>query len=884
MTAPITMAKRAAAGTLALAVCLTGGVIGASAANAAPNFKFDQRISGADRYDTAVAASKFAFNTGAETVIITNGDAIVDGLTAAYAAGVAKAPILYVNRQGVPDQTAAEITRLGAKKIIIVGGTAVVPDAVKTQFESKGLTVTRESGADRYATAQAVATSASKTPDKILIASGEVPADALAAGPLAYAKNYPILLTRPDNVPSPTSDGLGQLGQGERIVIGGTARISDSTYTALGAKRRLSGPSRQETAIAVANVARDELGFDKDRFALVSDQDRNAVDALTAAPVAGKNLAPILFTNGDSIGDKTSTYLQSKAADLTGPGYIFGGTAAVPQAVADQGTAAAGGTKTPAPAPGVTITSNVAANNQVTYADPTSKKPVAVTYSSADKFTVDGADASIGAFTTAITAGDQLVITKLSNTTSKYDLTNVTVKSGLIDGVNQTNNTLNIVNPVTGAVVVTAVPFATANQFITYTIGGNNVSLAQFKANLNAGDSLLITGGDGTTSEKTQTFNLTDNTVSGSIKALPTPNDGTAVKITTPAGAPFTYNITGTGTGNPPTSYTIDGKAATLAQVNTAISIGDAATYSLVNGAATFTLTNAAPQATTATVSAPGLTGNNITYFTGVDGSTDTVAVPTTTTDVTFKVDGVVVTRQELVDAITPGDQITFQTADDTTQTKASFLLTNKDVSGIVEPGVTTDTLVKVFYGDSNTVDLATLDFGNNATTYYTGNTTKTYFVNGGTVNLADFTTELNKVETQAKTGVLTAVDNGSTTEFRLVSAVAAAKPISVTATVGAAQTNVTVGFNNPVYLASGAAAGDFVITKKTGTTVTAITYQGATPATVGTASNTVVLSIPSTTFATGDVVTVQLTEQGAAKFLDAQGKAATMATVTATL
>ena len=76
---------------------------------------------------------------------------------------------------------------------------------------------------------------------------------------------------------------------------------------------------------------------------------------VVAAPVAAKNNAPILFTARGAIGDTTGAYLETNAAALTGTGYIFGGTTAVPQAVADEATAAAGGDGTVTPPPPGTV-------------------------------------------------------------------------------------------------------------------------------------------------------------------------------------------------------------------------------------------------------------------------------------------------------------------------------------------------------------------------------------------------------------------------------------------------------------------------------------------------------------------------------------------------
>ena len=913
MTAPNKMAKRAAAGTLALAVCFTGGVLSAGAAQAAAGFKFDQRISGADRTATSVAAAEARAQCGAsDTVIIVERDAVVDGLTASYVAGTNKAPILYVDRQGVPDNVAAEIKKLGATKAILVGGTAVLPQAVKTQLESSGLTVTRLSGPDRYATAAAVALSGSKTPDKVLVASGEVPADALAAGPIAYAENYPLVLVRPDSVPDSTQGALNQLGSGERLAIGGTVRISDSVYNSLGdSKRRVSGPNRQATAIALANIATGELGFEKDRVALVSNMDRSAVDALVASPVAGCNLAPLLFTNGADLGAETTKYLQDHAGDLTGPGYVFGGTTAVPQSVADQGTAAAGGdgttppvTPPPTTGNGLIVTGSTA--NTVTYAVPESKSSKTENFSAADKFTVDGADASIGGFRAALTGGDRLVVTRKDDNTATFALTNVKVESGLLGSADTTNGDFTIVDPVTGQPINTA-PEAPKNyfssgagtgatggqEFVTYSLDGANVDRATFEASLNAGDTITVTGGDGQTTQRPRNFGLTNQTVTGSIQTIVDPTTD-PVQIETPAGATFLFDISGATAQ----SITVDGNAATLEQVRQALSIGDAVTYTRVNNAVSFTLTNAAPQSITATVT-DGSADPTIEYYAAGDGTkTRTVDVPTDDNLNTFKVDGQVVSRGTFFDSLTAGDSVTFLRADpQKTTDKSSFMVTNVALSGKIQSAAAAQaaddagtgtatpaggTTVNLLLGNSRDQVLATVDFSNPADPYV-GNTEVQYFVNGDVKNITDFTTAIDDVKTESTTGTLTLTDNGSTTEYRLVSTDAAGKPVSV-ATPATNAVTLAVTFNNPVYLKGAVDSGDFVIKRIAADgTETAVSYKGATPQTSASASKTVTLSVAPVgdfTAAGGAKISVQLTEAGAAKFVDVKGKASTPAIV----
>ena len=70
-----------------------------------------------------------------------------------------------------------------------------------------------ELSADRYGTAARAAVDAyPEGADAVVVASGEVFADALAAAPLAAAFDAPILLTARDAVPEAPGQALEQLG------------------------------------------------------------------------------------------------------------------------------------------------------------------------------------------------------------------------------------------------------------------------------------------------------------------------------------------------------------------------------------------------------------------------------------------------------------------------------------------------------------------------------------------------------------------------------------------------------------------------------------------------------------------------------------------------
>jgi len=94
------------------------------------------RIAGASRYDTAVAISQDAFSSGATRAYVATGLNFPDALAGAGAAGWWDAPMLLVPGSSLPASVSAEITRLGAIKVVILGGTAVVTTTVETALNT----------------------------------------------------------------------------------------------------------------------------------------------------------------------------------------------------------------------------------------------------------------------------------------------------------------------------------------------------------------------------------------------------------------------------------------------------------------------------------------------------------------------------------------------------------------------------------------------------------------------------------------------------------------------------------------------------------------------------------------------------------------------------
>ncbi|WP_370343505.1 cell wall-binding repeat-containing protein [Catenulispora sp. MAP5-51] len=158
-----------------VATAVAAGAVTASPALAADNGSADTaksvRISGADRYATTSQASveDFPAAGSAHGVVIARGDLYVDALAGTPLATAKQAALLLTDGSSLTPGVAAEIQRaLGsdtAKTITILGGADTVSPQVEAQLKALGHPVDRIGDADRYATAEAVATSrSSRTP------------------------------------------------------------------------------------------------------------------------------------------------------------------------------------------------------------------------------------------------------------------------------------------------------------------------------------------------------------------------------------------------------------------------------------------------------------------------------------------------------------------------------------------------------------------------------------------------------------------------------------------------------------------------------------------------------------------------------------------------
>ena len=291
------------------------------------------RLAGADRFGTAAAIAKDTFPS-ADTVVLASGAEgnLPDALAGNYVAGLENAPILLTTRDTLPDVTARTIEELGASRVVVLGGPAAISQAQVDALDAD-YDVERIGGADRYETAALIAAQGPDTVATAIVARGDVLADALVAGPLAFRAGLPVLLTPSSGPTAVTTSALEDLGVTEVLIAGGPAAVSEAAEDQIagtgdvGSVIRLAGSTRQATAVAIARYATGELGFDRTHVDLARGD--ATVDALAGGPHTGLRGGVILLTVGnDVLGSVTAEYLAQQS-DTLEVGHVFGGPAAV---------------------------------------------------------------------------------------------------------------------------------------------------------------------------------------------------------------------------------------------------------------------------------------------------------------------------------------------------------------------------------------------------------------------------------------------------------------------------------------------------------------------------------------------------------------------------
>jgi len=311
-----------------------------------------KRLSGNDRYSTAVAIAQDAYPgwVGVEHVVLASGEdrAQPDALTAAGLSGVLDAPMLLVSFSSVNStvENAVRAMPAGVKVHIIGGSGSAVSSTVERQLRgySNVASVDRVAGSNRYDTAAAVArrmktelvAQGETLPATTMITNGNFSAamyDALTASAISAHNHYPVLLVMNNAVPAETAAVLTELGLTQRYLIGGTVAINSGVASSLGVTpgNRIAGANRYSTATEVARRAKAEGWLSNTIVGLAAQ----VPDAATGGAYMGKNDGALVYVTATSVPAETAGYLTGASASIKSA-VVFGGTATVSESVRAQ--------------------------------------------------------------------------------------------------------------------------------------------------------------------------------------------------------------------------------------------------------------------------------------------------------------------------------------------------------------------------------------------------------------------------------------------------------------------------------------------------------------------------------------------------------------------
>jgi streptogramin lyase len=286
------------------------------------------RLSGTDRIATAVAVSTHEYPavSSAHGVVLARADSFPDALAGVPLAASLHAPLLLTSSTSLSTTTEAEIKRAlpTGGSVTLLGGVGAISDAVTAKLQADGYAVTREAGADRDATALAIA-AAVPTPKAILLANGEGFADALSAGAAAAHIGGVVLLTDGTTLAHTVSAYISAHPGVPVYAVGGPAATADPSAV------KVVGADRYATSVAVAReffTAPNVVGLASG--VTFPDALAGGVDIATngAAGAGG----PLLLVEPTAVPAIVKSYVAGTPT-ITSVN-VYGGTSAISNAVA----------------------------------------------------------------------------------------------------------------------------------------------------------------------------------------------------------------------------------------------------------------------------------------------------------------------------------------------------------------------------------------------------------------------------------------------------------------------------------------------------------------------------------------------------------------------
>jgi stage II sporulation protein D len=289
-------------------------------------------LAGTDRFLTSVSISQFGWKNGSEAVVLGRGDVPADALTGSVLAKKYNSPLLLTMSDKIPDSVQSEISELNPKVVYIIGGTGAISTNVENSLKTKGFTVVRLSGTDRFETSLDIAEEINTSRKLILTAGviklpnglGDSP-DALSVASYAAMNQIPIVYSESNSIRGNLKKYILENNINEILIIGGSGAISNEVEAELkgyvNSVKRIGGKNRYDTSLNIAK----ELNFDTN--SLFFARGDIFIDALPGSPLAAAMKSPVILTDGNKVPGDIITWLKEKK--VLPETYFLGGKGSI---------------------------------------------------------------------------------------------------------------------------------------------------------------------------------------------------------------------------------------------------------------------------------------------------------------------------------------------------------------------------------------------------------------------------------------------------------------------------------------------------------------------------------------------------------------------------
>lgn len=270
------------------------------------------RIAGQDRFVRAVLASQAAFPSGADTVIVANGETEGGPFIAAAMAANRSAPVLYVKKSSIASPVSAELRRLDPSKIVTVG--------TSTHFSSSLITtltriapVERVTVNDRFLGSRAAL--AEGGPVDAVYLTGANYANFAAATATAASTGRGVLMVNVSANVGLAVNALRSVGSSNAILVGSISAQFERGLTNAGISvSRRTGADVYALSLA---LAKDRTGS---RSRVMTANPAVLTDAATAAALAAATGQPMVYTPRACMFTPTAAWTSSAGARVVGVG------------------------------------------------------------------------------------------------------------------------------------------------------------------------------------------------------------------------------------------------------------------------------------------------------------------------------------------------------------------------------------------------------------------------------------------------------------------------------------------------------------------------------------------------------------------------------------